>query len=76
MAKAPKTKKEKPVYVRIGVSTENDALLDKLAEDGFKGALTKVDVGRILLQYALEADHYKAIMDWYRDRGVEIIGKK
>lgn len=61
-------------YVRLGISPEDDKLLDRLADDAFKGALKKVDVGRLLLQYAL--DHYGAALDWYRDRGLAVIAEE
>jgi hypothetical protein len=62
---------EKAGYVRIGISPADDALLDQLADRGFKGALDKKDVGRLCVEFALS--HYGQMMDWFKKRGLDVL---
>lgn len=62
---------EEVTYIRVGISPKNDRLLEKIAAKGFIRALTKVDVGRLAIQYALA--HWVDMLNWYRDRGQDII---
>jgi hypothetical protein len=71
--KKPGAKKPRPLYVRVGISGKDDRKLDRIAEIGFKGALDKKDVGRLIVQFALA--HWEQMADWYRQRGADVIAQ-
>lgn len=71
MLSVPMAEAGKAKYVRVGISQQDDAILDRLADGAFKGALKKADVGRLLLEYALS--HYGDVIDWYKKRGLDVL---